>query len=43
MDYLIMIPLLFIIGVYGVSAYTYFKEEKEKTKKRKCHFDKYNK
>ena len=43
MEYLMAIPIVFIFGVYFVSMYNYYKEEKRKIAKRKCRLDKYNK
>jgi len=34
MEFLIAIPIIFIVGIFCVSAYTYFKAEKVKANKR---------
>ena len=41
-DYLWLIPTLFILGIYFASIYKYYREEEEKRNKRKCRLDKYN-
>ena len=42
-NFLFLVIILFIIGVFGCSAYKYFNEEKCKANKRKCRLNKYNK
>tara|TARA_Y100001963_G_C6441443_1_gene291580 strand:- start:335 stop:469 length:135 start_codon:yes stop_codon:yes gene_type:complete len=41
-DIITGIIVFFILGVYGASVYTFFKEKKEKDAKRKCQMDKFN-
>jgi len=41
-DYMSIMIALMIGGVYGTSAYMYFKEKREKACKKKCQMDKYH-
>ena len=42
-DFLYMIPIIFILGVLCASAYELHRETKRKKDKKKCQMDKFNK